>query len=161
MRKRPESAGLGLLSAPHLFSFARSEVGASAVEFVLILPIMLLALFAIIKFGIVLNNKVELTGAAQAGARVMAIGRSSQTPYTDATNVFYNAAPNLTKGSTTVTFLVNSVTCNSDQSCQTALATGTGKPVSVSASYPCDLSIMGIQFAPNCSLSTQTAERIE
>src|SRR5208282_526862 len=43
--------------------------GAAASEFALILPVMLLIFFAIIQFGLTLNNYIELTNAAVSGAR--------------------------------------------------------------------------------------------
>ncbi|MDQ6752148.1 MAG: pilus assembly protein [Actinomycetota bacterium] len=50
-----------------------SERGAAAVEFALIVPILLLLLIGIIEFGRVYNAQIELTGAAREGVRVMAI----------------------------------------------------------------------------------------
>lgn len=51
----------------------RSESGASAVEFALVLPLLCLLLFGIFEFGRMYNTKVSLTGAVREGARVMAI----------------------------------------------------------------------------------------
>lgn len=53
-----------------------SERGAAAVEFALIVPVLLLLLFGIIEFGRVYNTQIELTGAAREGARTMAIGNN-------------------------------------------------------------------------------------
>lgn len=43
--------------------------GASAVEFALVLPIMLLVFFAILEYGWYMVNQAVLTGAVSAGAR--------------------------------------------------------------------------------------------
>jgi Flp pilus assembly protein TadG len=48
--------------------------GSAAVEFALVLPILLLILFGIIDFGRALNAQIELTGAARDGARLAALG---------------------------------------------------------------------------------------
>jgi Flp pilus assembly protein TadG len=48
--------------------------GAAAVEFALVLPVLLLILFGIIDFGRALNAQIELTGAAREGARLAALG---------------------------------------------------------------------------------------
>lgn len=45
------------------------EQGASAAEFALILPILLLLLFGIIEFGIIFFNKAVITNASREGAR--------------------------------------------------------------------------------------------
>ncbi len=51
----------------------RSDGGAAAVEFALILPIFVLLVFGIVEFGRLFNTQVSLTGAAREGARIMAI----------------------------------------------------------------------------------------
>jgi Flp pilus assembly protein TadG len=52
---------------------ARSEHGAAAVEFALVMPILFLLMFGIYEFGRMYNAKVSMTGAVREGARVMAI----------------------------------------------------------------------------------------
>ena len=47
--------------------------GAAAVEFALILPIVLLVIFAIIDFGRLLNAQITLTEAARESARAAAL----------------------------------------------------------------------------------------
>jgi len=52
--------------------------GAVAVEFALLLPMLLLIVFGIIDFGRALNAQVTLTQAAREGARVDSLGSASQ-----------------------------------------------------------------------------------
>lgn len=49
------------------------ERGAVAVEFALVLPVLLLLLLGIVEFGHAYNAQISLTHAAREGARVMAI----------------------------------------------------------------------------------------
>jgi Flp pilus assembly protein TadG len=49
------------------------DQGSAAVEFVLVLPVLLLVLFAIVDFGRLLNAKIVLSQAAHEGARAAAI----------------------------------------------------------------------------------------
>jgi Flp pilus assembly protein TadG len=49
------------------------------VEFVLVLPILMLVLFAIIQFGLTFTHYVALTDAVRAGARTAATSRLSTT----------------------------------------------------------------------------------
>ena len=51
--------------------------GATAVEFALVLPLLLLLVFGIIDFGRALNAQITLTQAAREGARLEALGDSS------------------------------------------------------------------------------------
>jgi Flp pilus assembly protein TadG len=50
--------------------------GAVAVEFALVLPILLLVVFGIIDFGRMLNAQITLTQAAREGARWAALSQS-------------------------------------------------------------------------------------
>lgn len=54
-----------------------SERGAAAVEFALILPILVSLLIGIVEFGRAYNAQITLTAAAREGARVMAIQKST------------------------------------------------------------------------------------
>src|SRR5215470_20320242 len=50
-----------------------SDRGAAAVEFALVLPLLLILIFGIIDFGRMLNAKITLTEAAREGARATAL----------------------------------------------------------------------------------------
>ena len=54
----------------------KKENGASAVEFAIILPILVILVFGIFEFGIAYNNWIALTHAAREGARLTAVGES-------------------------------------------------------------------------------------
>jgi Flp pilus assembly protein TadG len=45
------------------------EKGASAVEFALVLPVLILILFGIIEFGFIIYDKAVITNASREGAR--------------------------------------------------------------------------------------------
>ena len=53
--------------------------GATAVEFALLLPLLLLIVFGIIDFGRALNAQVTLTQAAREGARLASLAGATQT----------------------------------------------------------------------------------
>jgi len=140
---------------------ATDNAGATAVEFSLLAPVLFLVLLAIIQFGVALNNYVELTDAVRVGARQFAISSASTTPMSSATNLVDSSAASLTGGSISLTFKVNGAACTGDAACQTALASAAGGTATVAATYPCDLTVMGINFAPGCTLSAQTADMVE
>ena len=51
----------------------RSDRGAVAVEFALLLPVLVLLVFGLIDFGRVLNAQITVTQAAREGARLAAL----------------------------------------------------------------------------------------
>lgn len=53
----------------------RNQNGATAVEFAIILPVLILVLFGIIEFGLVLFNKQIITNASREGARFGIVNR--------------------------------------------------------------------------------------
>ncbi len=56
------------------FFKTKNQRGASAVEFAIILPILVMILFGMFQFGIAYNNWIALTHAAREGARLAAVG---------------------------------------------------------------------------------------
>ena len=68
-----------------------SERGAAALEFALVLPLLVMLVFGIIAFGRGYNAKVELTGAVREGARALALGETSA----EAKSATIAAAPGL------------------------------------------------------------------
>jgi hypothetical protein len=59
--------------------------GAAAVEFALVLPMVLLVVFGLIDFGRMLNAQITLTEAAREGARANALGSSVSSRVSEAT----------------------------------------------------------------------------
>ena len=62
----------------------RRDRGATAVEFALVFPLLLIMLFAIIDFGWVLNQQMSVTAAAREGARYFAIHNTDTGAQADA-----------------------------------------------------------------------------
>jgi Flp pilus assembly protein TadG len=58
--------------------------GAAAVEFALLLPLLLLLVFGIIDFSRALNAEITLTQAAREGARLEALGQANVVSRTQA-----------------------------------------------------------------------------
>ncbi len=137
------------------------EGGASAVEFAIVAPVLCTLLFGTIQFSLTLNNYMEVTDGVRAASRVLSASRTESTPFTDTTNAVYNSGVGLTQTSFTITMAVNGVACASDTACATALSSATGDPETGTATYPCNLTVLGINYAPGCTLSSTTTERIE
>jgi Flp pilus assembly protein TadG len=77
------------------------ERGAVAVEFALLLPVLLLIVFGIIDFGRALNAQITLTQAAREGARLAALGNSDASVKSWTVNAATGLS--LTAGSVSVT----------------------------------------------------------
>ncbi len=60
-----------------MFGQRERDRGAAAVEFALVLPILLVLVFGIIDFGRAYMAQISLTQAAREGARLSALGRPS------------------------------------------------------------------------------------
>ena len=142
-------------------SLMRDPAGTSAIEFAFIAPLLMLLALGTVQFGITLNNYIMLTEAVRTASRQLAVSRGGSTPYTDTVNQIYRSAPTLIPANLTIALAVNGTACSTDTTCLNALASAQGRPASVSAAYPCDLTFMGHDFAPGCTLSSQTTERIE
>jgi Flp pilus assembly pilin Flp len=52
----------------------RREDGAAAVEFALLLPLLVLLLFGVIQFGAAFNTRIQATNAAREAARLAVVG---------------------------------------------------------------------------------------
>lgn len=126
------------MRVPHLNSNAPSrpgrgsdETGAAAVEFALVLPILILLLFGIIEFSIAYNRVQGLHAAAREGARVASLQRTTRT---EIDQRIRDALDGVIKDPAAVTI---AVTPGSTKPC----AGRTGETVVVTAEYPTDIDI--------------------
>ncbi|HUB14587.1 MAG TPA: TadE/TadG family type IV pilus assembly protein [Acetobacteraceae bacterium] len=142
-------------------SLWHNQLGVEALEFALVGPVLLGLLFGLVQFGLTFSNYIALSDGVRVGARVLAISRGSTTPWTNATLAFGQATPTLPTASVTLALSVNGTACASDGACQTALTGAAGGTASITASYPCNLTIMGINYWPGCTLSAVTTEVVE
>jgi Flp pilus assembly protein TadG len=86
---------------------AATEDGAAAVEFALVLPVLLLLLMGLIEFSLVFNAQISVTNAAREGARVMAISNNPASAQAAA----IAAAPSINPALTTANVAVGPADC--------------------------------------------------
>jgi Flp pilus assembly protein TadG len=138
----------------------KNDHGVSAIEFAIISPVLLTILLGIFQFGSAMNDYLVLTNAAAKGALTIALGRGTAAPYTTTISAITAAAPNLTPANITTTVTINGTACSTDAGCTTALVAGVSAVVRTT--YPCNLTVMGINYAPNgCTLRAQTAQMVQ
>ena len=129
----------------------RSESGASAVEFALLLPVLMLFLFGIIEFGLALYRQAILTNASREGAR-LGIVQSTPAITTGQINAqidTYLTAAGIPPGTVTPRNIV--------------LGTVTGTPVTVSLTLPYTYVVLPrlTSITPTINLVAQTVMRHE
>ncbi len=144
--------------------FGGDTRGNSAVEFALVLPMLMTTLFAIMKFSVAMNNNINLTEGVRVGGRYLASARGGATPYATMVTNIKNSAANLNGNNITITATVDGTACTdaTTPTCAAALNTDTGGgTATVTATYPCDLKVLSVDFAPSCKLSSTTSVIIE
>jgi Flp pilus assembly protein TadG len=123
----------------------RNQRGQTMTEFALVMPLLLFLLLGVIQFGIVFNNYITLTDAVRAGARKGAVGRRLQNPSNAVVQQVRTAATDLKTSSLTVN--VNSTWAS-------------GSDISVTATYPYQIKLLGL-VVKSGNLTSTTTERVE
>jgi Flp pilus assembly protein TadG len=132
---------------PQITNKLKNERGQTMTELALVLPILVVLVLAIAQFGVAFNNYVTLTDAARAAARKGAVSREASDPTGTCRAAGYAAGGNLKNPGTD--FVVN---CSSSWSI--------GSDVTVTASYPYSISLLGFVVASG-NLNSTMKERVE
>jgi Flp pilus assembly protein TadG len=116
-------------------------------EMAVVLPVLLLLILAIVQLGIAFNNYLTLTDAVREGARTAAVSRHYSDRVDRVKAKVRDSAANLDTSDSKLP-----ITVDSDWQ--------PGSDVTVSATYPYDISLLGyVVFSGK--LSTHTVERVE
>jgi Flp pilus assembly protein TadG len=124
----------------------RDQRGQTAVEFALVLPLLMLILLAILQFGVLFRDYLAVTDAVRAGARKAAVSRSAPSPNTACENAVKSAAGDLNVADDLL------VTCTSTWNA--------GEDVTVRATYPFEIDVLGL-VVKSGRFSSTTTERVE
>lgn len=127
--------------------------GQAVVEFVVILPVLLLVLMAIYQFGQVFVNYMDVTSASREGARKAAVSRAAGS-----CSVVDGLAVTAAKGGGSDLNVSNlnvtvSRTCTNNTYAQSS-------DVTVTATYPYSINIMGVVVSSG-TLTSSTTMRVE
>jgi Flp pilus assembly protein TadG len=147
--------------------------GAAIIELALSLPLVLLILTGLFSFGVALNNYLMLTDAASIGGRTIAVSRGETTdPCKTASTAILGVAPLLNSTKFKMTLVLNGSTVYSNgtlpASCSSSSTTTgaagdlvQGGTAQVTITYPCQLEAFGVNYAPTCTLTSQTTEVVQ
>jgi Flp pilus assembly protein TadG len=133
-------------AAPAAARRARSR-GQAMVEFVLILPVLLLLILGIYQFGQTYSDYIQVTNAARDGGRKSLVSRGDTTGVADAVAAAKNATWWLDKNNMTVTVSPGQPWTQ-------------GQTVTVTVKYPYSINILGYVVASG-TLSSATTVRVE
>ena|ERR1041385_1120202 len=127
----------------------RAEQGQSAVEFALVLPLLIVLLLGILEFGIAFYHYLTLADAARVGARKAITVRIGGTSPTDAAQAVRDAAGGLDQSRLDVSV--------DDPDWATA-----GSQITVRATYPYTINIplLGMSLVSG-TLTAEAKERLE
>ena len=125
----------------------RDERGQTMTEFAVVLPVLCLLVFGVIQFGLLFNDYLTLTDAVRTGARKAAVGRHLVDPAGAAEAQVRTAAQDLTQADLDVIVAPSA-------------AWESGSDMTVSASYPYNVNLLGLVVASGRLRST-TTERVE
>ncbi len=123
----------------------RNDRGQTMVEFALVVPILCIVLFGILQFGALYNDYVTLTDAARVGARRAAVSRLATNPPAAAEDATRDAAAGLE---------------DKDLGVAVSSTWKQGDPVTVKATYPYSVDLLGI-VVKSGNLESEITERVE
>jgi hypothetical protein len=106
---------------------SRHEGGVAAVEFAILLPVLVLLLFGFIQFGIAFNSKIQATNGAREGARLAVVGIDDWGDVSGSGKTFWQVVQERAGGPIS--------------NCDLQLPTVIGDTVTVAFDYPIDLAI--------------------
>ena len=134
----------------------RDEGGQALIEFVLVMPLLLVVVMGMIQFGLALQNYVALTDAVRVGARQAAVSRSiepesSRVPLV--VSKVERAGANLDKSKLRITVTPWDPVNNVSAWVQSGDVTVTGE-------YPFKINVLGLVLFDG-TLESRTTERVE
>ncbi len=144
---------MSLIKLRRVLSVLNDEKGANALEFALILPVLMLIIMGIIQFGFIFYNYITIVHAAREGARWASLENS----VSDVTAKAQSAAPGLIFASTP-TVDVSVEQRGQLGSGDTITNTDVGKYVTVTVSCSSQVFLLNMEDVALGSAATQRIE---
>ena len=148
------------------FTGIRREDGQALVEFALVLPILLMVATGMTSFGLVFYHYITIEDAVRAGARTLSLGRGNTAPApndpcSQAIKETYNSAIDADLQQNKIALVVNGIPMTAG-----CAGTGTnwtqGNQVTVTATVPCSINIIGLNLScPGGNITAQATDALE
>jgi Flp pilus assembly protein TadG len=143
------------------------EQGSALIEFALILPMLLMLTTGLLVFGVAMNNYLQLTHAVNVAARTVSLyGHDAGTanniadPCATASTAVMNAAPSLNSSNMTFSYSFGTTTASTTSCTSAASSLTSGSNVTVTATYPLNLSVYGKVFSQNNAVLQASATEL-
>ncbi|PYE21384.1 TadE-like protein [Paraburkholderia silvatlantica] len=143
--------GTGRAGSPQRGHSRHAQRGVAAVEFALVLPVLLILLFGIIEMGLFLYDKAVITNAAREGARAGVVLKSPKPTASDVQTVVTNY---------TSSYLLTFGAQNTPVVVTTGAGGNFGQPLSVTVSYQYNGLALGRMVAPITGAITLSATTV-
>lgn len=141
-----------------------AEQGSALVEFAMVTPMILILTTGIMIFGIAMNNYLALTNAVSIGARTVAVDAGlTLDPCSVASTAIINASPALKSSSLKFSYTFNGVATSGTTCASTSVSSGmagnlaSGSTVTVTATYPLNLSVFGTKYTTSTAVLSATS----
>jgi Flp pilus assembly protein TadG len=141
----------------------RRKDGQAAVEFALVLPVLLVLVTGIIQFGLLFNKYITLTDAVGSGAQALSLGRGLSDACDPAVLQTLNSASTigLTASQVTPSFSSGTDTCGTGAyPSHTGANEVQGDQATVTATQPFTLAVFGMSLL-TLNLSASASDAIE
>jgi Flp pilus assembly protein TadG len=144
---------------------SRNE-GSALVEMGIALPVILVLMTGIFSFSVALYQKLQLAESVSNAGRILAVDRGDGDPCQTASTAVYAAAPGLSQGNISLTYVLGGVNYGAGvTSCPGAGGTANanmtaGGSAQIIATYPCSLQFYGVKYA-SCNMASQITEVVQ
>jgi TadE-like protein len=132
-----------------IWSRLQRQNGQAFVEFVIVLPILVMLVLGICQFGLAFYNYLSITDATRVGARAAAVKRTDPDGPCDAAKTAIESTVSATQWPKVLAGF----------ECDTPEGTDVGDPITISVDYPYDIGLPG--FSASGDLTASATERLE
>jgi Flp pilus assembly protein TadG len=158
-----------------LFTLIRvGDQGSALLELAMVLPILLLIMTGIFTFSIALNNYQMLTYALNQGGTILQElpgMPSAADPCLAAASAVMGAAPNLLSSGASglqLTVQLDNGAASYGPASASTISCPAGSAylvpdtnATITATYSCNLTVFGVNYAPSCKMSASTTELMQ
>jgi Flp pilus assembly protein TadG len=143
------------------------EAGNALIEFAMVLPMLLILTTGILMFGIAMNNYLALTNGVSIGARTVAVNAGlTLDPCSVAAQSIIAASPGLVASNLKFTYTFNGIGASGTSCPSASVSSGaagnltSGSTVTVTATYPLNLSVFGTNYSASGAKLTATSTEL-